>query len=67
MTEEKIKRINELAKKHRDNTITEQEKAERAALHREYAEHMKNNLRAQLKNVRIVDKDGKISELKPKK
>ena len=67
MTEEKIKRINELAEKHRNNTITDKEKEERAALHSEYVEHMKNNLRVQLKNVRVVDKNGKISELKPKK
>ena len=48
MTEEKIARINALAKKSKTAGLTEAEKAEQQALRKEYIEDMKSSLRAQL-------------------
>ena len=46
MTQEKIARINELAKKSKTTGLTEAEKAEQQALRREYIDDMKASLRA---------------------
>lgn len=67
MTPEKIQRINELAKKSRtEEGLTEAEKAEQAALRREYIDGMKNSLRAQLDNTDVVDEAGNRRPLAPK-
>ena len=58
MTEEKIKRINELARKQKSEGLTEEEKAEQFALHREYIEAYKQSLIAQLENTYILEPDG---------
>ena len=55
ITEEQIKRINELAKKKKEGTLTEEEAVEQAQLRRAYVEAFKTNLRAQLDNIEIVD------------
>ena len=44
MTQEKIARINELAKKSKTTGLTEAEKAEQQALRKEYIEDMKSSL-----------------------
>ena len=54
MTQEKIARINELAKKSKTTGLTEAEKAEQQALRREYIDDMKASLRAQLANTSSV-------------
>ena len=57
MTQEKINRINELARKSRTaEGLTEAEKAEQAALRNEYREGVIRNLTGQLDNIEIVDK-----------
>lgn len=58
MTEEKIKRINELARKQKSEGLTEEEKAEQFALRREYIEAYKQSLIAQLENTYILEPDG---------
>ena len=58
MTQEKIARINELAKKSKTTGLTEAEKAEQQALRREYIDDMKASLRAQLANTSIQEPDG---------
>lgn len=58
MTEEKIKRINELAKKSKTEGLTDAEKEEQAALRREYIDGFKRNLEAQLDNTYILRPDG---------
>ena len=58
MTEEKIKRINELARKQKVEGLTEEEKAEQFKLRREYIDSFKNSLIGQLENTYIVEKDG---------
>ena len=58
MTKEKIDRINELARKSRTpEGLTEEEKAEQAALRQEYRDSVKANLIGQLENIEIVDSD----------
>ncbi len=59
MTEEKINRINELARKSRtDEGLTEEEKREQAALRQEYRSGVIRNLTGQLDNIELVDADG---------
>lgn len=58
MTQEKINRINELARKQRGEGLTDEEKQEQYKLRREYIESYKNSLIAQLENTYIVEKDG---------
>ena len=66
MTEEKIKRINELARKQKAEGLTEEEKAEQFALRREYIEAYKQSLITQLENTEIVEPDGTRRPLKRK-
>ena len=66
MDEKKIKRINELYKKKKEGTITEEEKKEQALLRAEYIEAVRNNLRSTLSNVSIQEKDGTITPLTKK-
>ena len=64
--DEKIARINELYHKSKAQGLTPEEKEEQAALRREYVQSVKENLRGQLENIRIVNPDGSISEVKKK-
>jgi uncharacterized protein YnzC (UPF0291/DUF896 family) len=63
MTEDKIKRINELARKQKAEGLTDEEKAEQAELRREYIESYKRSLVAQLENTYIVDDQGNKQKL----
>ena len=63
MTQEKIARINELAKKSKTTGLTEAEKAEQQALRQEYVADVKASLRAQLKNTSIKEPDGTVHKL----
>lgn len=56
MEKAKIDRINALAKKAREQGLTDEEIAERDALRKEYLAAVRNNLRQQLDNIEIVDK-----------
>lgn len=58
MTKEKITRINELARKMKTVGLTEQEKAEQAALRKEYVASVVENLKSQLDNTYVVDEHG---------
>ena len=58
MTQEKIDRINALARKQKSEGLTEEEKAEQAVLPREYIESYKRSLVSQLENTYIVEPDG---------
>lgn len=66
MTEEKIKRINELARKQKNEGLTEEEKQEQYILRREYIEGFKASLTAQLENTYIVEPDGTKRKVKCK-
>ncbi len=60
MTEEKIARINELYHKPQAEGLTEEEKKEQKLLREEYLAAIRGNLRAQLNQIDIIDKEGKI-------
>ncbi len=66
MTQEKIERINFLARKQKSEGLTEEEKAEQFKLRREYIESYKQNLIAQLENTYIVNPDGTKTKIKSK-
>ncbi len=59
MTQEKIDRINELARKSKTpEGLTQEEKDEQAILRNEYINSVKANLISQLENTYIVDDKG---------
>ena len=62
MTQEKIARINELAKKSKTTGLTEAEKAEQQTLRQEYLADVKASLRAQLDRTSIQEPDGTIAD-----
>lgn len=55
ISKEKIKRINFLAKKSKDEGLTKVEKEEQEKLRNEYIKNVKKSLRNQLDNIEIVD------------
>ena len=64
MDEKKIERINELARKAKTpEGLTDEEKAERAALRREYIDAVTGSLDAQLANTYVVDEHGSKRKL----
>lgn len=68
MTEEKIARINELARRVKaGETLTPEELAERAALRREYIDSVKASLVGNLENTYLVDEKGNKVKLPKKK
>lgn len=68
MTDERIIRLNELAKKYKSGEpLTDEELAERDALRREYVAAFRESLRAQLDNTYIQHPDGRRTKLQPKK
>lgn len=63
MTQEKIERINELARKSRTpEGLTDAEKSEQTALRNEFRADFKANLESQLKNIEIVDNIGEAKK-----
>lgn len=58
MEKAKIDRINALAKKAKEEGLTDEEIVERDALRKEYLAAVRNNLRRQLDNIEIVDNKG---------
>ncbi len=68
MIQEKLDRINELAKKSKTpEGLTEDEKIEQAQLRREYIDSFKASLIGQLDNTYIVDEKGNKRKLERKK
>ena len=63
MTEEKIERINVLARKAKAEGLTDEERAEQQALRREFIDDFKRNLRGTLDNISIQENDGSITKL----
>ena len=64
MNEDKIKRINTLYHKSQAVGLTEEEKAEQAALRKEYIEAIRADLKSSLENISIVNPDGSITDVK---
>ncbi len=66
MTQDKIDRINALARKQKAEGLTEEEKAEQAVLRREYIDSFKRDLERQLNNMSIVEPDGTVKKVEKK-
>ena len=62
-----IKRINELAKKSREEGLTEEEKAEQADLRAQYIKKFRQGMENTLSNVYIMDKNGNKVKVEKKK
>ena len=60
---ERIARINELYHISQKRELTPSEKMEQNALRKEYVDAIRNNLKAQLDNIDVVEKDGSITNL----
>lgn len=63
MTDERIARINELARIAKQRALTVEEETERAELRAEYLAAVRANLRAQLDGITVVEKDGSKHKL----
>ena len=63
MDEQKVKRINELYRKSKAEGLTDAEKKEQKILRQEYIDAFKRNLRSQLNNIDVEEKDGTIVNL----
>ena len=59
----RIDRINELDHKSQSTGLTEEEKAEQAALRQEYIAAIRASLRGTLNNISIQEPDGSITDL----
>ena len=66
MDPKKIERINELARKKKASGLTEAERAEQAALRREYLDGYRENMKAVLDGILIQEKDGSRHPLRRK-
>lgn len=65
--EEMTKRINELYHKSQAEGLSEDEKEEQKRLRQAYVANVRANLKGQLDNISIVEKDGTITNLGDKK
>ena len=64
--EQLIKRINELAKKSREEGLTEEEKAEQAEVRREYIQKFRQGMENTLSSVYIMDEKGNKKKVQKK-
>ncbi len=63
MEKQKINRINELYRKSKAEGLTEAERKEQKLLREEYITLVRRNLRGQLNNIDIEERDGTIVNL----
>ena len=63
MEKQKIDRINELYRKSKAEGLTDAERKEQKLLRQEYLELVRRNLRSQLNNIDIEEKDGAVVNL----
>ncbi len=66
MTEELIKRINALAKKSREEGLTDEEREEQAQLRKAYIAEFRQGMLGTLDNVYIVDENGNKKKVERK-
>lgn len=67
VTEEQIKRINELSRKSKNEGLTADERIEQAELRSIYIASFRENLEVQLNNTYIVDEKGNKKKVQKKK
>ncbi|TFB23124.1 DUF896 domain-containing protein [Filobacillus milosensis] len=58
ISDERIKRINELANKSKNEGLTDEEKKEQKKLREEYLQAFRKSFKNQLKSVKVVDEEG---------
>ncbi len=63
MNEEKIARINELARRAKAEGLTEEEKREQQLLRQEFIMSVRANLKSQLDNIDMLEPDGTVTNL----
>jgi len=56
--EKLIQRINELAKKKKEGTITDRELVEQQKLRQEYLKQFRAGFKSQLQSIKVVDENG---------
>ena len=66
ITEEQVGRINELYNKAKNEGLSFEEKKEQKFLRQEYINSIKANLRGQINNMDVQNKDGSITQLETK-
>jgi UPF0291 protein EUBELI_00985 len=67
ITENDIKRINELYHKSKAEGLSDEEKAEQKKLREDYVAAIKGNIRSQLENIKVVDENGNEVDIKRRK
>ena len=67
VTEKEIARINELAKKQKEGTLTAEEKEEQQALLQKYLRSIRENMRSSLDQMKIQNPDGTITNVKDRR
>lgn len=58
LPEEKLARINELAKKAKVESLTKAEAKEQSSLRSKYLEAFRSSMKSTLKNVKVIDPEG---------
>lgn len=66
MENKNLDRINALAKKSREEGLTEEEKLEQKKLREEYIAEYRRGLEMQLENMYVLDKDGNERKIQKK-
>ena len=64
--DETIKRINELYHLSKERGLSPEEKGEQTRLRKVYIDSVKANLKSQLDNIEVIEKDGSIHALHKK-
>ncbi|WP_270181930.1 DUF896 domain-containing protein [Alkalihalobacillus sp. CinArs1] len=58
LSQDKIKRINELSRKSKESQLTDQEKKEQKDLRQEYLQSLRSSFENQLHSIKVVDETG---------
>lgn len=64
MTDEDIKRINELYKKQKAGTLSDDERREQALLRQAYLDSIRQGMKSQLESIKIKQPDGTLIDVK---
>jgi len=73
ISDKKLQRINELAKKSKEEGLTREERQEQQALREEYLQGFRRSFKNQIENVTVLDPEGKdvtpdkVKQLRKKK
>lgn len=65
ISDKKLERINELAKKAKTVGLTEEEIAERDILRKEYLQNFRKRFESQIERIQILEPDGSITPVLP--